>query len=285
MTELTGGNKHPLYVVATENDPLYKATTPRGRYHADMWPCFVINLAQNAQRIENSARQLDAAGAAWQRVEAVNGWDLSSEEIARVYDARRNARDGKQPLVPAEIGCYLSHIEAWRKIAEGDAEGGFVFEDDFAADETLAEKMELLSIPQSEWDMVKLFSFDPDPPMYNRFQLGAYKVGIPYRVPTCLIGYGLTREGARQLVDRALPFFRPVDEDQKFTWETGLRVSLIVPPPILVGDQSTVTGTIGAARRASKDGRRGLARALHNLKYRARYAFNLWLHNRKRKKA
>lgn len=250
-----------------------------------MWPCFVINLAQNAQRIENSARQLDAAGAAWQRVEAVNGWDLSSEEIARVYDAGRNARDGKQPLVPAEIGCYLSHIEAWRKIAEGDAEGGFVFEDDFAADETLAEKMELLSIPQSEWDMVKLFSFDPDPPMYNRFQLGAYKVGIPYRVPTCLIGYGLTREGARQLVDRALPFFRPVDEDQKFTWETGLRVSLIVPPPILVGDQSAVTGTIGAARRASKDGRRGLARALHNLKYRARYAFNLWLHNRKRKKA
>jgi GR25 family glycosyltransferase involved in LPS biosynthesis len=164
-----------------------------------MWPSYVINLARNTQRMDNSARQLDAAGLPWERIEAVNGWDLPEAEVARVYDASRNASDGKQPLVPPEIGCYLSHIAAWERIAEGPDPGGFIFEDDFAADDTLGEKLALLSQPQDDWDMVKLFSFDADAPLEWDKPLGHYRIGMPYRVPTCLIGYGLTREAAAHL--------------------------------------------------------------------------------------
>ena len=89
-----------------------------------MWPAYVINLAANADRLQRSGRQLDAQGIAWQRIDGVNGWTLPSEEVARVYDARRNARSAKHPLVPPEIGCYLSHIAAWRSVAEGTAPGG-----------------------------------------------------------------------------------------------------------------------------------------------------------------
>jgi glycosyl transferase family 25 len=244
-----------------------------------MWPCYVINLEKNVQRMENSALQLDAAGLAWERIEAVNGWELPDEEVARVYDASRNARDGKQPLVAPEIGCYLSHISAWERIADGSASGGFVFEDDFAADDTLSEKLGLLSADQDDWDMVKLFSFDPAPPMEWVKNLGSYQVGVPYRVPTCLIGYGLTKAAAAHLAGRATPFFRPVDEDQKFVWETGLRVALVLPPPILVGDQLTVTGTIGNERRSARRGS-VIGRGLHNIRYSLRYAWNLSRHRR-----
>jgi glycosyl transferase family 25 len=249
-----------------------------------MWPSYVINLARNTQRMDNSARQLDAAGLPWERIEAVNGWDLPEAEVARVYDASRNASDGKQPLVPPEIGCYLSHIAAWERIAEGPDPGGFIFEDDFAADDTLGEKLALLSQPQDDWDMVKLFSFDADAPLEWDKPLGHYRIGMPYRVPTCLIGYGLTREAAAHLAGRARPFFRPVDEDQKFVWETGLRVALILPPPILVGDQSTVTGTIGSERRDARAARGALARGLHNLRYSLRYSWNLARHRRKERR-
>ena len=245
-----------------------------------MWPSYVINLARNTQRMENSARQLDAAGLPWERIDAVNGWELPEAEIARVYDADRNARDGKQPLVAPEIGCYLSHIAAWERIAEGPDPGGFIFEDDFAADDTLAEKLALLSGDTADWDMVKLFSFDAEPKLEWERPLGPYRIGMPYRVPTCLIGYGLTREAAAHLAGRARPFFRPVDEDQKFVWETGLRVALVLPPPLLVGDQSTVTGTIGAERRASRAGQGALARAVRNLRYSLRYSWNLARHRR-----
>ena len=129
-----------------------------------MWPAHVINLAANTARMENSARELSRLGIAFERLDAVNGWAMDEGAVAAVYDAGENARRGKYPLVRPEIGCYLSHVEAWRRIAEGEAEGGFVFEDDIRAEDTLGEAMALLSGDEGrDWDMVKLFTFDTDP--------------------------------------------------------------------------------------------------------------------------
>lgn len=243
-----------------------------------MWPAYVINLAANTARMDNSAAQLQAQGIGFERVDGVNGWELDEAEVARVYDPVANARLGKYPLVRPEIGCYLSHIAAWNRIAESAAPGGFVFEDDFKADDSLGDVLAALSGSAEDWDMVKLFSFDADPQAIAERALGdRFRLVTPYRVPTCLIGYGLTREAARHLCDRAIPFFRPVDEDQKFLWETGLRVATVLPPPILVGDQQTETGTIGTERRKAGR-RRGLARlrqAVHGVLYQMRYRRDL----------
>ncbi len=238
-----------------------------------MWTSYVINLAPNVERMRNSARQLEAQGLPWQRIEAVNGWALTPDEIARVYDAEANARRGKSPLVPAEIGCYLSHIEAWRTIAASDQPGGFIFEDDFAANDTLGPILRaLVEDEPRDWDMVKLFSFDANPRIHASRPLGRdFRIVVPDKVPTCLIGYGITRAAAAHLAARALPFFRPVDEDQKFFWETGLRVSLVLPPPIEVGDQQAETGTIGNARRTAATGRSRLGQGLHGALYQMRY--------------
>src|SRR6476660_9011430 len=181
-----------------------------------MWPAYVINLAANTRRMEHSARQLGAQAIAWRRIEGVDGWALSAGEVGRVYDRQRNARRAKHALVPPEIGCYLSHIAAWRAVAEGDAGGGFIFEDDFAADAALARVMELLSADagSGRWDMVKLFSVRPEPRLLKPRPRGDdHRIGIAYRVPTCLIAYGVTRQAAARLAERAIPFFRPVDED------------------------------------------------------------------------
>lgn len=245
-----------------------------------MWPAYVINLADNAARLSRSAAQFESADVAWRRVEGVNGWQMDAVTRARVYDAARNARLGKHHLVGPEIGCYLSHIAAWHAVAEGCAPGGFIFEDDFASDDTLSDKLRLLSEPQNMWDMVKLFSFDPNPRMVKTEKLGPYQIGIPYRVPNCLIGYGITKAAAARLAQRAIPFFRPVDEDQKFVWETGLRVALILPPPLRVGDQEAATGTIGAARRSTRIGRSVLGQTLRNLSYQINYAWCLRRHRR-----
>jgi glycosyl transferase family 25 len=248
-----------------------------------MWPSYVINLARNTQRMDNSARQLDAAGLPWERIEAVNGWDLPEAEV------RGSTTPAATPAMASSRSCpprsaATSAISPRGSASRRAPPGGFIFEDDFAADDTLGEKLALLSQPQDDWDMVKLFSFDADAPLEWDKPLGHYRIGMPYRVPTCLIGYGLTRDAAAHLAGRARPFFRPVDEDQKFVWETGLRVALILPPPILVGDQSTVTGTIGNERRDARAARGALARGLHNLRYSLRYSWNLARHRRKERR-
>ena len=246
-----------------------------------VWPTYVINLAADTERMERSAAQFASLGIAFVRIDAVDGRALPQSEIGRVYDTKANRRLGKDPLVASEIGCYLSHIEAWRRIAEGRTEGGFVFEDDFKASRDLDAVMKLLSADRDAWDMAKLFSLRAAPKCVVRRPLGPdHTIAIPYRVPTCLTGYALRRAAARRLLDRAIPFFRPVDEDQKFFWETGLRVALALPPPVTVGNQRTATGTVGADRRnarpASVAGR--LARICRGLRYRLRYTALLHYH-------
>jgi glycosyl transferase family 25 len=247
-----------------------------------MWPSYIINLAENVTRLANSARQMDDLGIGWTRLEAVNGWALTDAEVAAVYDARENARRAKHPLVRPEIGCYLSHVDAWRRVAADDAhDGGFIFEDDFAATPDLPRALALLSRPQDGWDVVKLFSFEPTPRMVTDGPLGeGLRIGIPYRVPTCLIGYGITRQAAARLADGAVPFFRPVDEDMKFFWERGLRVALVSPQPVLVGPQTAETGTISGSRRAEAARRRGWGPAgmARNLRYQFDYAARLHFH-------
>lgn len=256
------------------------------------WPAYVINLADSTARLEAVTAEMAAQGIGFERIEAVDGRRLPPEEIAAAYDAGRNRREGRHPLVASEIGCYLSHLRAWERIAAGEAGGGFVFEDDFAARPHLAAVLEALAGDGDEtgdgagdangtggWDMVKLFTLHPDVPLSGaRALLPGVSLGIPYRVPTCLIAYGLTRAAAGRLCARALPFFRPVDEDQKFVWETGLRVALVLPPPVAQGRQETAAGTVGAARRAAR--RRGLGPMLRSLRYGMRYRAALARHRK-----
>lgn len=235
-----------------------------------MWPSYVINLAENTVRMDNSTRQLTAQRIPFERINAVNGWTLSESEISLVYDAVANRRLAKYPLVRSEIGCYLSHVTAWRRIAENESTGGFIFEDDFLAAEDLADVLRRLCEDNRNWDMVKLFSFDQTPRTVARRRLDPkHEIVVPFRIPSCTIGYGLTREAACHLSKRAIPFFRPVDEDHKFFWENELKVALVLPSPVQVGDQQAMTGTIGEERRSLKkhDG----ARALHGLIYQLRY--------------
>lgn len=69
--------------------------------------------------MENSARQLARHGIEFERIEAVDGRSLPDPEIDSVYDKAANRRQARYDLIRPEIGCYLSHIEAWRRIAGG----------------------------------------------------------------------------------------------------------------------------------------------------------------------
>lgn len=250
-----------------------------------MWHSYVINLEQNRARRENSRRQFAEQGVAFSVINAVNGRELDEETVARVYDAGAARRRFKHELTRPEIGCYLSHLAAWTEIVKSGAGGGFVFEDDFEVVSPLAPILakltELAGSGGARWDVVKLFSLKPKPRIVDSAPLiDGYQLVVPYQVPTCLLGYGIRRATAEKLLATALPFFRPVDEDMKFFWEKGIAVSLVSPSPVQVGDQQTVTGTIGDSRKTSHRatlGRR-LVRSWKGLTYQLRYKALLHYH-------
>jgi len=239
-----------------------------------MWRSYLINLSDNRVRLENCRRQFDDQDIAFSRVNAVNGWSLTAEETEHIYDRRAGKRRFKYELVKPEIGCYLSHIECWRRIAESGQAGGFVFEDDFHASSDLKDVLEALSCDDGDWDIVKLFTLNEGSKQISQRPLAkAHRIVVPYRVPTCLIGYGIRQQAAKRLARESIPFFRPVDEDQKFFWEKKIKVALVLPTPISVGDQQTKTGTIGMERRTDRTNSltNQLARAIRNIVYQLHY--------------
>lgn len=249
----------------------------RGVNVAD-WPIFLINLDKDDARLDSASAELSRAQLSWTRIPAVNGRNLPDEKVASVYDAKLNRRRARHPMTRPEIGCYLSHIEAWHKIAAMDAPGAVVLEDDFRVTGDLGATVSAISADQGDWDMTKLFSFRPGAKhRHPRPIANGVTLVEPYKIPSTTLGYALRKDAATRLLSLSAPFFRPVDEDLKFYWEKSLKIVLALPQVLEVGAQETAEGTVGESRgRAqSGDGRSAIGRAVAGLRYQLGYSLRL----------
>lgn len=242
------------------------------------WPVYVINMAANTTRMDHAATELNRLNIPFQRFEAVNGRELSEEELAKVYDAKANLKRSRHPMIGPEIGCYLSHLEIWKEIANSTKEGAVILEDDFTTADDLAQVLEAVAIDDGDWEILKLFSArDGQKLIHKRNLCKGRSIAKPYKVPNTTLGYAIRRSTAKRLAETVLPVSRPIDEDHKHFWEQNLRVSLVSPCPLAFGEDSTDTGSITAARsrriRQSNQGK--LARAKRTLKFRLNYLINL----------
>lgn len=90
---------------------------------------FVINLDRSASRMRSMERQLSSFNLNFTRIRAVDGDrdDITSEMAsAGLKLGEVNGR----PLGPREIGCYLSHIKAYRAMKRANLEAACILEDD-----------------------------------------------------------------------------------------------------------------------------------------------------------
>ena len=76
---------------------------------SSMIPIYVINLEGSDNRLQQAAQQLTAHGLSFERIDAVNGRQLSAAHKRAVVDAKANRNKFYRPLSDGEIGCYLSH--------------------------------------------------------------------------------------------------------------------------------------------------------------------------------
>jgi glycosyl transferase, family 25 len=87
---------------------------------------YVINLARSPDRRAHIMAQLDKTRVHYEFVNAVDGRDLNLSD-SRVVDPMF-ARIGAAR--PGDVGCALSHLEAYRKILDAGLEQACVLEDD-----------------------------------------------------------------------------------------------------------------------------------------------------------
>jgi glycosyl transferase family 25 len=176
-----------------------------------------INLSRNTDRRRNIESSLTIAGLSGQRIDAVDGDKL-----------RQRARH----MSPAELGCYLSHIKAWRTLLESRERHVLVVEDDAVIPPSLGSTilMTLGRLPAT-WDIVYLYGADgravrPLARLDQLRQIVRYS-----RVPAGAVAYLISRAGAEKLLRQSMGAW-PVDTELRRPWRYGLDFYGVSPAPI-----------------------------------------------------
>ncbi|MGB3390275.1 MAG: glycosyltransferase family 25 protein [Pseudaminobacter sp.] len=183
-------------------------------------PVFVINLDRSPERLAKVRESAEKLGVELVRVKAVDGAQLTPEHAQKVDHASFERNHGKR-ILPAEIGCYLSHLDALRIVADSPQSHAVIVEDDvrFSPDfpAFLADLVAL-----EGWDVVKLINHR------TRGFVTHAKVNDRYRIGRCAHGpcgssaaYVVTREGARRMLAALNPMGLPYDVALERGWAGG----------------------------------------------------------------
>ena len=145
-------------------------------------------------------------------IEAIVGYDIDIDKMA---DNKLIDNKLERPLRRGEIGCYLSHIKVWKEFLKSNDKYALILEDDAVFIDNFKDKLKkLLKEINFPFDMIYLndnceHHFGDDclhgiKKTENIFKPGTVGYG--------LYGYLLSREGAKKLIEIALPIEIPIDD-------------------------------------------------------------------------
>ncbi|QDE33019.1 glycosyltransferase family 25 protein [Shewanella polaris] len=193
---------------------------------------FVINLARSQERLAQIAAQLAEVNIPFERIDAVEGKQLSADEIEAVSPARLAKQHYYRDLSKGEIGCSLSHKRAWQKIIDDDLDLAFVFEDDIHLEANFADTINMiLNLPTMNWDFIKLYPLTrksrkniQSSMQYGEFEFVTYK-----KFPLGAMAQAISRRGAESLISHMPYIVQPVDGHLKSWWSLGITPFGLLP--------------------------------------------------------
>lgn len=194
---------------------------------------FVINLDNSKLRMAEMDHRLNEMNLAYERMPAVNGSQLSTEELHSFYQPALNKKLYRRPLSAGEIGCYMSHRNCWVKIQEQQLDLALILEDDAEMSDQLSALLGNIEKIQQPWDIIKLCDPPKKKAVFNSVQLHIdFKLCLYKKVPSRATGYVVSLSGAKKLLQARETFARPVDDDMQFYWEYSGNIFGVEPSPI-----------------------------------------------------
>jgi glycosyl transferase family 25 len=202
----------------------------------------LINLDRSEHRRIQMAQRLAEIGLAYSRLAAVDGKARWAELLPSV-DVYTFERNVGRDVMPGEIGCYHSHLQAWRTLVDSECHTLLVLEDDvvFGGDflEALGEALQ----HRRSWDTLNLNKIRAKQPV-RQAGLGRYSLNAYLGPLTGMGAYLISRDTATRLLPAMLPISLPIDLELDRVHRHQLRRFGLEPFPSHVNDenQSTITG-------------------------------------------
>lgn len=196
-------------------------------------PTFIISLPKDKHRREFLGGQLQKLDMPFTVLEAVNGKALSAEELAASYDPKKAVRLFNRELSKGEIGCTLSHVSIYRKMAAEDIPHALVLEDDakILEHDLPATLSKLAQLYPADMPVAVMLIHVKRVDANSEVRLDdKHKVYEAYRgVHTH--GYFITRAAAAILARKLYPAYVVADKWEYFQ-ENFISVKCLVPYPV-----------------------------------------------------
>lgn len=174
-------------------------------------PTFAINLARIPERRRYIEAHLADRAIGFKILPAVDGRALSYEQVslAGIYDDDLAKATFSRSLTLPEIGCAMSHLEAYRCLVKTEAPFGLVIEDDaYFAESAAITLNEIIATAPADWGILQLRCDCKDYELVNR-GLGRYR--RRECLPVAATAYLITREAATRILAGAYPVRYPAD--------------------------------------------------------------------------
>ena len=178
-------------------------------------PVFVISLPAAVDRRAHMRKMLDPLPLQYEFVDAVDGKQLSAEEVNQVYDEKIVGIYDKPCLLLREIGVYMSHVKAYEMISQRNISEALILEDDVCLSPDLIPFLEHRNRLPKDWRLVHIAeTFGTIIGWHRKFYqiYKNYKVGLPYGTAWGALGYLIRGDLAEEFTQSAYPMLGVIDE-------------------------------------------------------------------------
>ena len=159
------------------------------------------------------------------------------------YDELRRVAAYGYPMIRGEVGCFLAHRDAWRRVTEGPDDLVLVLEDDAVLAACDLDAISTVAARRELDDIVTLL-FTVSHMSFRRWrQVGAVSIVRPTGTTHSTVAYLIGKESAAHLLAHSETFFCPVDDYLNMSYLHG--VTLVLTCPFLAGYCSISPSLIG----------------------------------------
>jgi GR25 family glycosyltransferase involved in LPS biosynthesis len=211
---------------------------------------FVIHLERSRQRLAQAEAIRAAVPMPSEMLAAVDGAALDEAQIARVYVRQLHAPRFYFNLNNAEIGAFLSHRAAWRRIVEDGLDFGVVFEDDAELDPAMfARTCAVAKATRAQWDYALAPAMRRDAARTNQRVMLHHPSAPPLRA----IAQFVSQAAARRLLAVTEHFDRPIDTFLQMSWVTGVELLTFKPSGVFEVSSALGGSTIQRPSRSAQE--------------------------------
>jgi glycosyl transferase family 25 len=222
----------------------------------------VISLAHSIDRQSKVASEMGKTGLAWSFLDAVDGSKLKLATSG--YTAAKVKRLLGFELTPKEVGCYLSHMKAWRACVEKN-QPTLIFEDDFLLQPHFESVLATLLDDHHDWQIVRLQALC-DCAHTVAADFGEYQLVKNQGDPLGATAYLVNPASAKVLLSHSSEVYEPLDHYIEHHEKHGLTMMAVTPYPVTVVDPTRESSTItDRPDRLPLRGIRKMVRSVHRI--------------------